>query len=257
MRTISRVLLACLFLASLAFPAAARPVDCKLVVNGKAYINGVCEFEASQGGSFTITGDKYFAYVNVSGNKAEASWNADPASTHAQAPLGTLERKGGCWVSRTVEICARNLDPKKLAAATADRPNGVMIYPDFPGASQSCLSALGGRWEVGAAVVLGNCKVPADKRFVRSGDTIAIDKRAGLCVDAAPNGKLVLGPCQSAAKWDTGATSSEAQAVRSRSGTCWAIPALADDKAKFPFEAVVVPCSPDASKNLKFFFAKD
>ncbi len=74
--------------------AAQRPVACKLVVKGKTYLDGVCQFEADKDGSFRIFGKDYFAYVNVFGKTAEASWNADPQSTHAQAPLGKLTRKG-------------------------------------------------------------------------------------------------------------------------------------------------------------------
>ena len=89
----------CSLLSGLA-TAAQRPAMCKLVVKGKAYINGQCQFEADRDGSFRIFGKDYFAYVNVEGKTAEASWNADPKSTHAQAPLGTLTRKGACWVMR-------------------------------------------------------------------------------------------------------------------------------------------------------------
>lgn len=244
-------------------PAAARPADCKLVVNGKTYITGVCEFTAQSGGSFSISGNDYFAIVTVSGNTADANWNADPKSTHAQAPLGALTRKAGCWVSRTVEICARNLPPAKLAAATANRPDGVMIYPDTPGASSSCVGARDGRWEAGVALVLRNCRLPGDKVYVRAGGAILIDKRPGLCIDAqqAPGARaarLVLAACDRAStQWQSDADSLNAQPVRSANGLCWNIPALADQNAKFPFEAFAVPCSPDTAKNQKFFFAKD
>ena len=97
--------------------AAQRQVQCKLVVNGKTYINGPCNFEADPDGSFRIgvlRDDQkipakgfYFAYVNVSGNTAQAKWNEDPKALHADVPLGTLTRNGACWESETVQICAR------------------------------------------------------------------------------------------------------------------------------------------------------
>lgn len=87
---------------------ASRRAQCKLVVKGKTYIDGPCDFEQFGGdGSFRINGGAYFAYVNVSGNSADASWNESPQSTHAQAPLGTLRRNGACWESATVQICAK------------------------------------------------------------------------------------------------------------------------------------------------------
>src|SRR6476659_5116862 len=62
--------------------AEQRPALCKLVVNGKTYINGRCNFEDFGDGSFAIgvlgddqpipAGGFYFAYVDVHGNTAEA-----------------------------------------------------------------------------------------------------------------------------------------------------------------------------------------
>ena len=51
--------------ASPAF-AAPRQAQCKLIVDGKAYINGPCRFDTLDAdGSFTITGKTYFAYVTI------------------------------------------------------------------------------------------------------------------------------------------------------------------------------------------------
>ncbi len=97
--------------------AAQRTVFCKLVVKGKTYINGRCNFESFGEGSFAIgvlrdeqpvpAKGFYFAYVDVNGNTAEAKWNEDPKDLHANAPLGTLTRKGACWENATAQICAR------------------------------------------------------------------------------------------------------------------------------------------------------
>jgi hypothetical protein len=100
--------------------AAQRPALCKLVVKGKTYINGRCNFEDfGTDGSFAIgvlgddqripIGGFYFAYVDVHGNTAEAKWNEDPRDLHANAPLGTLTRNGACWENATAQICAWRL----------------------------------------------------------------------------------------------------------------------------------------------------
>jgi hypothetical protein len=97
--------------------AAQRPALCKLVVKGKTYINGRCNFEDFGEGDFAIGvlrdhqripgGGFYFAYViDVRGNTAEAKWNEDPKDLHANAPLGTLTRNGACWENAIAQICA-------------------------------------------------------------------------------------------------------------------------------------------------------
>ena len=98
--------------------AEQRPALCKLVVKGKTYINGRCNFESlGADGSFAIgvLGDDqpipregfYFAYVDVHGNTADAKWNEDRTELHANAPLGTLTRNGACWENAAAQICAR------------------------------------------------------------------------------------------------------------------------------------------------------
>lgn len=97
--------------------AAQRPAQCKLVVKGKTYINGRCNFEDfGADGSFAIgvlgddqpipKGGFYFAYVDVHGNTAQAKWNENRTDLHADAPLGTLTRKGACWENAIAQICA-------------------------------------------------------------------------------------------------------------------------------------------------------
>jgi hypothetical protein len=102
----------CGLLGSAAF-AEQRRALCKLVVDGQTYINGLCDFEViDPDGSFTITGKVHFACVMVKGNSADASWNRDPKSFHAESPLGTLTRTGACWENATAQICARTLPNK-------------------------------------------------------------------------------------------------------------------------------------------------
>lgn len=242
--------------------AAPRPVLCKLVVKGKTYIDGQCNFEADKDGSFRIFGKDYFAYVTVSGKTADASWNADPESMHAQAPLGTLTRKGACWVSATVQICARDLSPEKLAAARAAQPRGEIIWPDFPGASQSCIMARGMKWADGVPLVLGTC--PGDdsaNRFVRVSGEIRIDLAPGLCVGIARGARRAVVELQKCAEaggqWSSSATSAQSATIRSNLGECWTIPALEDNKAKFPFAIEADPCDKPGAKPIKFHFEKN
>lgn len=241
--------------------AAQKPASCTLVVKGKSYIEGACQFEADPDGSFRIFGKDYFAYVNVTGKTAEASWNGAAKASHAHEPLGALTRNGACWENATAKICARALPPAKAAAAIAAQPKGEMIYPDFPGASQSCVMARGGKWIEGAQLVLDNC--PGDgssNRFLRTKDMLAIDKADGLCAGVARGGPKPLATLQKCGgaetAWSAASKQTDSGVVRSPANECWTIPKLADDKAKFPFEIVVAPCEPKPDRQIKFFFEK-
>jgi hypothetical protein len=97
--------------------AGDRWAQCELMVKGKTYINGRCNVEDMGEGSFALgvlRDDQpiprkgfYFAYVDVNGDTAEAKWNEDRKEMHANAPLGTLMRKGACWVNDIAKICVR------------------------------------------------------------------------------------------------------------------------------------------------------
>jgi hypothetical protein len=97
--------------------AADRWARCTLAVKGKTFINGRCNVEDMGEGSFAVgvlRDDQaiprkgfYFAYVDVNGDTAEAKWNEDRSEMHANAPLGTLTRKGACWVNDIAKICVR------------------------------------------------------------------------------------------------------------------------------------------------------
>jgi hypothetical protein len=89
--------------------AAEKQAMCKFTVEGKTYINGRCNFESDPDGSFRMWDDVHTVYLNVDGKTAEASWNKNPKSFHADSPLGTFTRKGACWINAKTEICARRL----------------------------------------------------------------------------------------------------------------------------------------------------
>ncbi|WP_050526520.1 hypothetical protein [Pseudorhodobacter aquimaris] len=93
-----------------ALPAQARPAKCLMEVNGKAYIDGACDFEAlDKTGSFKISAPDflYFAYVNVDvPGIAKGYWNEEKGANHAHTPLGTLKRDGACWRNKAAKLCA-------------------------------------------------------------------------------------------------------------------------------------------------------
>lgn len=100
-----------------AIQAQAFEAKCLLQVDGKKYLDRRCNAEVDPDGSFRIGVDEkaspYFAYVNVledDRNKAEASWNKDPKSTHAHSDLGTVsyERESQCWINEHAKICWSN-----------------------------------------------------------------------------------------------------------------------------------------------------
>jgi hypothetical protein len=239
--------------------AGQRPALCKLVVKGKTYIDGECQFSADPDGSFQIASKSYFAQVLVKGNAAEATWNADPKSGHAEAKLGTLTYKGACWVNATTEICARALPPAGLAAALAARPKGERIWPELPGASYTCVMARNGTWADGAPLELvGMC--PGDysaNRFVRAGGELRIDRAPGLCVGVLRGSRAAtveLQKCDEAgAKWRSSATDAEPATIRSDTGECWTIPAL-DDKNAMPATVEASRCDDKNANRVKFFF---
>jgi hypothetical protein len=109
-----------------------------MTVNGRNYIDGRCQFESDPDGSFRAFGEKYFAYVNVSSpGVADASWNGDPPTSHAQERLGELRRRGACWESNTVRICAWALGQRPpaqqaVAAPPPPPPPAARMAPPVP-----------------------------------------------------------------------------------------------------------------------------
>jgi hypothetical protein len=114
MRSIAAIAFVAIYgLMASAALAAQRQALCKFSVEGKTYLNGRCNFEADPDGSFRIWDNVHTVYVNVDGNTAEASWNKNPKSLHADSPLGMLKRKGACWENAKAQICARGLRAHK------------------------------------------------------------------------------------------------------------------------------------------------
>lgn len=81
---------------------------CFLVVGKNEVISGDCWIRMEGQGSFQIMSpdEQYFAQLSRSGKSGFGYWNETPGSTHAQTPLGQMERSGGCWKNDAAQICA-------------------------------------------------------------------------------------------------------------------------------------------------------
>lgn len=232
--------------------AAPRPADCELTVNGRTYIRGQCQFDAEADGSFRINGQDYFAYVNVTApGVADASWNADPASTHAHTRIGEVRRQGACWVGANARICARALPPEALRTAQAAQPDGFALWPITPGLT-ACIGPQGAL-AAGTRMVLRNCRVPADL-LVQRGPDGALTLSSNLCLGIEAPGmgrpaELIAEPCAAnSPRWTSQATSTEEAVVRSSEGMCLTIPAMARPETPFPYTVNVAPCAATATK---------
>lgn len=243
--------------------AATRPVDCTLIVDGKTYINGVCEFVASdRAGSFSIYGDKYWASVQVEDGKGDAHWNEAPYATHAQTPLGEVRRTGGCWEGAKVRICALALDPGRREAIMGRRPKGVRMSPEH--ADYLCVSAPDYRFVDGAALMMDRCDFFWGTRqqvFSLSDHKVSLSSNPELCIDAqasadSNNARLVIDDCARVAiRWTY---DEDKKVIRSSDGLCWDFRYL--DRTKqddWPHMMIVHPCEQDAEKNGRFEFSRD
>lgn len=92
----------------LSLPAAARPADCLVVMEGRSYIDGPCDFTAEAGGDFTVTLGPRSAKVMVDpGSRDGRAFyeDATPASPQSWV-IGDVRRDGACWRNRVGRVCA-------------------------------------------------------------------------------------------------------------------------------------------------------
>ena len=107
MKITPRLLLIGLSLLGGSAPVSARAsYRCLLVVNGRTFLAGSCDFEPiDKDGSFMFSkkGNPYFAYLLRYPDEGETwgSWNESPDSSHADASLGLMRRQGACWINVT------------------------------------------------------------------------------------------------------------------------------------------------------------
>jgi hypothetical protein len=107
---LKKILMTTVVVAMSAREASAQ-VHCHLEVDGHVYLDRVCNFDRWQGGSFSVEGGRYFAYVTIDDTNpdvASGSWNGGEGN-HAHNPLGTLVRQGACWVNDYARVCARKM----------------------------------------------------------------------------------------------------------------------------------------------------
>ena len=87
--------------------APGRSVDCLVVIEGRTYIDGSCEFRSEAGGDFTITSGTRKASVMVDpGSRAGRASFEDTSPRNPQALVWDVTRQGACWVDRSSRICA-------------------------------------------------------------------------------------------------------------------------------------------------------
>ncbi|MEB3124654.1 MAG: hypothetical protein VKL00_03270 [Synechococcales bacterium] len=147
-----------------------------------------------------------------------------------------------------------------------------MLYPDFPGASQTCVVP------IDQATRRINVAPSSDERtelmlisanseaqcqvFVISKQRISIAGRPDLCVNiggSARRGLLYLEKCGdvSVTGWEIKGTSTSSSRVRALGGLfdnmCWEIPSLSDEKAKYPLRVLPAVCQKNVANQLKFF----
>jgi len=104
--------------------ALAFPGKCLLQVDGRTYLNAICNIELDPAdGSFSIgTGEstraKHFAIVNVGPVKGQAIgyWNGVAGESHAHEELGRLTRHGACWRNKRAKICALRKERRDIRA---------------------------------------------------------------------------------------------------------------------------------------------
>lgn len=88
---------------------AANAFTCRLEVAGRVFMDGSCQYEEDQDGSFRFFGEdpRMFVYVNMNGDgTAQGYWPGPDGGTHAHDNLGTLRRDGACWTNDQVAACA-------------------------------------------------------------------------------------------------------------------------------------------------------
>jgi hypothetical protein len=90
----------------------AEPTQCSLTINGKVYINKICNGEFEKDGSFTIgagqtSRDHYFVYMNQNDDGTMTGyWNGTRGESHAHESLGLLLKSGRCWANAHAQVCA-------------------------------------------------------------------------------------------------------------------------------------------------------
>lgn len=175
---------------------------------------------------------------------------AMPPTTAVTRPLAWLGLCGALWGVSSV----------------AQAGPGRLIYPDFAGASRSCvLPVAPGTQRIhlaaGARLVLRNCPRKGNAPFVVAQGRITLVGQPQLCVGVAPGtppAQLAVVPCATGQglAWQAPGTAIDAAPIRAvavaagaAAGAgaarpqCWAIPQLGDPKNPlFPYPVLLQDC---------------
>jgi hypothetical protein len=88
--------------------AEARPADCLVVMEGRTYIDGPCEYESYPEGHFMVTLGRRSARVMVDiGFRGGHALYEDTSPDNREArAIGDVHRDGSCWINRVGRVCA-------------------------------------------------------------------------------------------------------------------------------------------------------
>jgi len=199
--------------------AHARDVECLLEVDGKKFIDGVCDMTPGEKGSFQIMemrGGKveYFAQVDIDAPGHGAGfWNAVRGANHARSPLGDLVASRGCWTNTHARICAWKIGERH------DGPDddGSAAPKKVGDCVQTQIASLGSRLEgapgSGSAIGYANGVVGVSYDIVEAVRRSRIGDKVTLCLVSVPEG------CP---KGD--ARGKIYSAVNARTGQGWSLP---------------------------------
>lgn len=178
-----------------AAPVFAKSADCLLEIDGKAYIDGVCQMSPGEKGSFQIGSSSrgrldYFASVDVEGpGRATGFWNLDRGAAHAHTPLGALKAAGACWTNAHVRICAWKIGEKRYFA-DAPASASTSIPRRVGDCVQTEIASLGSRLEgmpsSGSAVEYANGLGGVSYDVVDAVRRARVGDRVTLCLVSVP-----------------------------------------------------------------------
>lgn len=133
-------------LAALAAPgmAQARQAECLMIVNGRALIDGRCEFDSGSDGSFRMESSRFIGHVMVDRpGVGSGMWTAKPEVRDAYRQTGALRRNGACWENNTATYCAWGLGQRPAGQQGAQAPSTppqqfVQAAPPRAAAAEAC-----------------------------------------------------------------------------------------------------------------------
>ena len=185
--------------------AEARPADCLVVLEGRTYIDGQCDFQAENGGDFTIRQGSRTAKVTVDpGSREGRAFFEDTSPRNPQSLVWDVRRQGACWVDGSSRICAWDIGQRPQAqgggqGGFAQAPQQQMPQQQGGGRGRTvsffnqddggfCMVAT--RPQAEANVILGDCSSPGARFIVDApAKRIRLASNPSLCVDGTVGGE--------------------------------------------------------------------